>query len=137
MGGLQIVFQTTISAFRTDEEYNTFAVEIIFRWELAVFIPHLIEELRIVLAYLWPNHYYHVPEEETAHAPSRVSLATGVTASGSSTFNANPSPISTPSPQEQEVPNHITQSSQQTGLSIPPRIPRPIREDLSVDKILA
>ena len=45
-----------------------------------LFLPHPIEDLRIVLGYLWPNRYYQTPEEETAHAPSRVSLATGVTA---------------------------------------------------------
>ena len=41
--------------------------------------------------YLWPNPYYQIPEEETARTPSRVSLATGVTASEHSTINP-PSP---------------------------------------------
>ena len=48
-------------------------------------IPHLIENLRIVFGYLWPNNYYQVPEEETACTLSRVSLATGVTASRETT----------------------------------------------------
>ena len=41
---------------------------------------------------MWPNRYYQTPEEETAHAPSRVSLATGVTASGFSLPELSPSP---------------------------------------------
>ena len=54
----------------------------------------MIENSRIVFRYLWPNWYYQIPEEETAHALSRVSLATGVTAS------ENPTPVNTPSPTE-------------------------------------
>ena len=55
------------------------------------FLPHPIEDSRNVLGYLWPNQYYQTPEEETAHAPSRVSLATGVTASGFTTLVDPPS----------------------------------------------
>ena len=42
-----------------------------------ILFPHPIKILRIGFGYLWPNPYYQIPEEETAHAPSRVSLATG------------------------------------------------------------
>ena len=80
--------------------------------------PHPIKELRIVLGYLWPNPYYQIPEEEILHAPSRVSLATEVTASEYSTYTNTPSLPSTLEilPQlEQPVPiNHFT-----AGLRIP------------------
>ena len=52
---------------------------------MEILFPHLIETLRIVFGYLWPNPYYQIPEQETAHALSRVSLATGVTEEGNST----------------------------------------------------
>ena len=54
----------------------------------------MIKNLRIVFRYLWPNRYYQIPEEETAHALSRVSLATRVTAS------ENPTLVNTLSPPE-------------------------------------
>ena len=62
--------------------------------------PHPIEYLKIVFGYLWTNHFYQVPEEELPHALSRVSLATGVTASGFTT------PVDPPSSPEllHEVP---------------------------------
>ena len=47
-----------------------------------------------LFGYLWPNQYYQTPEEETVRTPSRVSLATGVTASEGST------PVDPPSPPE-------------------------------------
>ena len=48
--------------------------------------------MRIVFGYLWPNQYYQIQEEETAHALSRVSLATGVTALRETTPENPPSP---------------------------------------------
>ena len=83
------------------EEENSFTIKIFFRRVIeGTLVPQTIEELRIVFGYLWPNPYYQTPEVETACAPSRVSLATGVTASGFS------SPEPSPSPEEelQEVP---------------------------------
>ena len=59
---------------------------------MGTLIPQTIEDSRIVFRSLWPNPYYQTPEEETAHAPSRVSLATGVTASGFSSPEPSPSP---------------------------------------------
>ena len=41
---------------------------------------------------MWPNPYYQTPEEETAHAPSRVSLVTGVTTPWETTLEPSPSP---------------------------------------------
>ena len=81
-----ITFEVTISANRETEDHNTFSVKIIFRWRTeGTLVPHPIENSRIVLGYLWPNPYYQVPESN--HAPSRVSLATGVvTASRESTL---------------------------------------------------
>ena len=119
---LLITFKVTISEHQTVEIHNTFAVEIIFRWNLNIAFPHSIKELRIVLGYLWPNPYYQIPEEEILHAPSRVSLATGVTASEYSTYTNTPSLPSTLEilPQlEQPVPiNHFT-----AGLRIPSELP--------------
>ena len=99
--GLLITFEITILAHREVEEDNSFSIEIYFRRVIkGTLIPQTIEESRIVFGYLWPNPYYQTPEEETAHAPSRVSLATGVMASGFSL------PEPSPSPQEElrEVP---------------------------------
>ena len=90
-----ITFEITISAHQTAEEHNTFAIKIIFRRRTeGTLFPHLIKNLRIVFGYLWPNPYYQIPEEETAHTLSRVSLATGVTAEEFST------PVNSPSPPE-------------------------------------
>ena len=100
-GGLLITFEVMISAHQEVEEDNTFTIKIYFRKVIErTLIPQTIENLRIVFRYLWPNPYYQTPEEETVCAPSRVSLATGVTASGFS------SPEPSPSPEEElrEVP---------------------------------
>ena len=93
-GGLLITFEVTISAHQTAEIHNTFTVEIILQWHLNILFPHLIEESRIILGYLWPNPYYQIDEEEILCTPSRVSLATGVTASDSSTYTNTPSLLS-------------------------------------------
>ena len=75
------------------EEDNSFTIKIYFRRVITgTLIPQTIEDLRIVFGYLWRNPYYQTPEEETAHAPSRVSLATGVTATGFSSPEPSPSP---------------------------------------------
>ena len=58
-------------------------------------ILHPIENSRIVFGYLWPNPYYQIPEE-TPHTLSRVSLATGVTASREPTLvdpSSSPEPL--------------------------------------------
>ena len=56
--GLLITFNVTISAHRTAEEYNSFAIRIFFRQRTERSLPpHLIEESRIVLGYQWPNLY--------------------------------------------------------------------------------
>ena len=89
-----ITFEVTISAHQTAEEHNTFSIKIIFRWRTETWISHPIENWRIVFGCLWPNRYYQISEEETAHTPSRVSLATRVTASDSST------PVNPPSSPE-------------------------------------
>ena len=87
-----------ISAHWTTEPNNTFTVEIIFRWHQNILYPHLIEELWIILGYLWPNPYYQIDEEEILHAPSRLSLATGVTALEYPTCINTHSPSSSPEP---------------------------------------
>ena len=83
---------------------------------------HQIKESRIILRYLWPNHYYQVEEEEIIHALSRVSLATGVTASEGSTYTNTPTLPSTPEilPQAElpVLPNHFA-----LGLHIPTELP--------------
>ena len=83
------------------EEYNSFTVRIVFRqrteWSLP---PHPIEDSRIVFGYLWPNLYYQIEEDLIVHTPSRGSIVTGVTTSGTTTLVDPPSP-----PQEfHEVP---------------------------------
>ena len=104
-GGLLITFEVTISAHQTAELNNTFSVEIIFRWHQNIQYLHPIEDSRIILGYLWPNPYYHIEEEDIICAPSRVSLATGVTASEYSTCVHTPSPPSSPEPLHQlELP---------------------------------
>ena len=88
-----ITLEITILAHQEAEEENSFTIEIFFRRVIeGTLIPQTIEESRIVFRYLWPNVYYQTPEEETLHALSRVSLATGVTASGFSTPELSPSP---------------------------------------------
>ena len=138
-----IVFQIIISAYRFHEEYNSFDVEIIFRWNQDILYPHQIKELRIVLAYLWPNRYYLVNKEETALAPNRVTLDKST--SGNSTYSNISFTPPSPLPSEHEVPNHNVIGSldpspipsEQTGLSTSQGVFRPIRADLSVDEILA
>ena len=89
--GLLITLEITISAHQEAEEENSFTIKIFFRRVIeGTLIPQAIEESRIVFGYLWPNPYYQ-RLEETAHTPSRVSLATGVTASGFSSPELSPS----------------------------------------------
>ena len=94
-GGLIIKFEVKITADQTEDFYNTFCIEISFGQYFNILYPHQIEESRIALRCLWPNHYYQV-EEEIIHTPSRVSLTTGVTASEDSTYADTPSLPSTP-----------------------------------------
>ena len=111
-GGLIIVFEISISAHQTEDYFNIFNVEMLFRQYLDILYPKQIEDSRIVLGYLWPNPYYQVNEEEIIHVLSRVSLATGVTASEDSTYTNTPSLLSTPEilPQSElpVPPNHFT-----------------------------
>ena len=115
--GLLLHIEVSISANDTKEEYNSFGTEIYFRQHQFVTSPQEFEGSRIVLGYLWPNPYYI----DDNCAPSRVSLATGVTASENSTWFNTPSPTSTSS--EQSVP-----SSSQNGQP-------PFQENLTVDKV--
>ena len=116
-GGLIIKFEVTISAHQTNNFYNTCCVEISFDWYLNILYLQQVKESRIVLGYLWPNHFYQV-EEEITHALSRVSLATWVTASENSTYTDTPSLPSTPDIHPQAElpvpPNHFT-----LGLQVP------------------
>ena len=105
-GGLVARIEITILAHQTTDFYNTFCLEISVTQYSRILFPHWVEELRIVLGYLWHNHFYQVREEEIIHTPSRVSLSTGVTASENSTCIPTPSP---PSSLEPIVPpNHFT-----------------------------
>ena len=101
-----------ISAHQTEDFYNTFCIEISFGQYLNILYPHQIEESRIVLGYLLHNYYYKVEEEEIICMPSRVSLATGVTASEESTYANTPSLPSTleilPQAELPILPNHFT-----------------------------
>ena len=100
-GGLLITFQVKILAHRKAEEFNSFTLRIVFRWRTERLIPpHLIEDLRIVFGYLWPNPYYQIEEDLIVHTPSRSSIVTGVTTSGTTT------PVDLPSPPQElhEVP---------------------------------
>ena len=97
-----ITFHITISAHRTAEEFNSFAVGIFFRQRTERSLPpHQIEELRIVLGYQWPNLYYQIEEDLIVHTPSRGSSATGVTASGTTTLV---DPSSSSSEELHEIP---------------------------------
>ena len=84
--GLLITFHITISAYQTEEDFNSFTVGIFFRrrseWSLP---PHLIEESRIVLGFQWPNDYYQIEEDLIVRTPSRGSSVTGVRTSGTTT----------------------------------------------------
>ena len=80
------------------EEFNSFAIRIFFRQRTERSLPpHLIEELRIVLGYQWPNLYYQIEEDLIVHTPSRGSSATGETASGTTT------PVDPLSEEEQQL----------------------------------
>ena len=117
-GWLIIKFEVTITAHQTQYFYNTFCISISFSQYLNILYPHQIKESRIVLRYLWVNHYYQVEEEEIIYTPSRVSLAIGVTVSDKSTYANTPSLPSTPEilPQVELpiLPNHFT-----SGLWVP------------------
>ena len=149
-GGLLITFEVTITAHQTQEVHNTFTVEITFRWYTNTLFTHLIEESRIILRYLWPNPYYQVDKKEIIHVLSRVSLATGVTASEGSTYTNTPSLPSTPEilPQsELPVPSNYFTSGLQVSFVLPAQSeassstqmwkPRPIAANLTVDQLLA
>ena len=95
-GGLLITFQVTISAHQTQEEFNSFTIRIILRRRSERSLPpHLIEDSRIVFGYLWPNLYYQIEEYLIVCTPSRGSIVTGVTTSGTTT------PVDPPSPPEE------------------------------------
>ena len=120
--GLLITFKVTILAHQMEDFYNTFCIEISLRCFKGVLYPHIVESLRIVLGYLWPNPYYQVEEEEIICALSRVSLNTGVTSEDNSTYADTPSLPSTPEilPQVElpVPPNHFT-----SGLQVPSELP--------------
>ena len=95
--GLLITFHITISAYRTEENFNSFAVGIFFRRRSERSIPpHLIEESRIVLGFQWPNDYYQIEEDLIVRTPSRSSSITGVRTSGTTT------PVDPPSEEVEE-----------------------------------
>ena len=88
-----ITFEITISAHREIEEFNSFILKIIFRCRFEGSLPpHPVEDSRIVLGYLWPNPYYQIEEELIVHTPSRSSIVTGVTTSGTTTLVDPPLP---------------------------------------------
>ena len=108
-----ITFDITILAHWEIQEFNLF---IIFRQRTEeAFLIHPIKDSRIVLRYLWPNRYYQTPEEETACAPSRVSIATGVTASGFTTLVDLPS--SPESLHKEPLPEHIEELPDLPGIT--------------------
>ena len=97
-----ITFHITISAHRTAEEFNSFAVGIFFiRCTEGSLTPHRIEESRIVLGYQWPNLYYQIAEDLIVRTPSRSSSVTGVRTSGTTT------PIDPPSEEVEEQLHEI------------------------------
>ena len=97
-----ITFHITISAHRTEEEFNSLAVGIFFRRRSERSLPpHLIEELRIVLEYQWPNPYYQIKEDLIVCTPSRSSSITGVRTSGTTT------PVDPPSEEVEEQLHEI------------------------------
>ena len=100
--GLLITFHITISAYRTEENFNSFAVGIFFRRRSERSLPpHLIEESRIVLGFQWPNDYYQIEEYLIVCTPSRSSSITGVRTSGTTT------PVDLPSEEEVEELHEI------------------------------
>ena len=114
--GLLITLEITILAHREIEEFNSFIIEIVFRWRTeGTLDPHAIEDSRIVFGYLWPNCFYQIPEEELPHTPSRVSLATEVTASG---FTTQVDPPSSPeSLREVPLPEQIEELPELPGIA--------------------
>ena len=108
-----ITLEVKISAHRETEEDNSFSLVIHFRRVIeGTIIPQTIESSRIIFGYLWPNPYYQIPETETAHAPSRVSLELGELPTGFSSPALSPSP-----PEElQEVPQPPPELPELPGL---------------------
>ena len=99
--GLLITFQIAISLHCTKEEFNSFTISVIFRRRTERSLPpSFIEESRITFGYPWPNLYYHIEEDLIVRTPSRGSIVTGVTTSGTTT------PVDPPTPPEKlhEVP---------------------------------
>ena len=95
-GGLLITINVTISTHRETEEFNSIVLETIFRWSTEGSLPpHPIEKGRIIFGYLWPNLYYQIEEDLIVHTPSRSSIVTGVTTSGTTT------PVDPPSPPQE------------------------------------
>ena len=91
-----ITFHITISAHQEAEEYNSFTLETVFRHRVEGSLPpHAIKDSRIVFGYLWPNPYYQIEEDLIIHTPSRSSIVTGVTTSGTTT------PVNLPSPPQE------------------------------------
>ena len=96
-----ITINVTISTHQETEEFNSFVLETIFRRRTEGSLPpHLIEEGRIVFGYLWPNLYYQIEEYLIVHTPSRSSIVTGVTTSGTTT----PVDLLSPPQELHEVP---------------------------------
>ena len=99
--GLLITIQVAISLHRTNEEFNSFTIGVVFRRRTERSLPpSLLEESRITFGYLWPNLYHRIEEDLIVRTPSRGSIVTGVTTSGTTT------PVDPPSPPEElhEVP---------------------------------
>ena len=97
-----ITFHITISAHRTAEAFNSFAIGIFFRrWMDALNPPHHIEESRIVLGYQWPNLYHTIEEDLIVHTPSISSSVTGVRTSVTTT------PVDPPSEEVEEQLHEI------------------------------
>ena len=55
--GLIIRIEITILADNREAFYNIFYCEMSFAQYSCIPFPHHVEELRIVLGYLWPNHF--------------------------------------------------------------------------------
>ena len=96
-----ITFHITISAHRTAEEFNSFAIGIFFRRRTeGSLTPHQIKESRIVLGYQWPNLYHQIKEDLIVSTPSRSSSVTGVRTTGTTT------PVDPPSEEVEEEQLH-------------------------------
>ena len=99
--GLLITFQIAISLHRIGEEFNSFTIGVVFRRRTERSLPpSLLEESRITFGYLWPNLYYGIDEDLIVRTPSRGSIVTGVTTSGTTT----PVDPTTPPEELHEVP---------------------------------